>query len=74
MILRLSWAEPTVQRGAWLERNPYSLITLPRHKFRKDKKGTDSVTSAWFLWDKHLALVNDTVTREERDSLKRFEL
>lgn len=71
MILRLSWAEPTIERSEWLAANPYTLITMPRHKWRKDRKGTDSVTAAWFLWDKaERGFGNDTVSRTERDELK----
>jgi len=50
MLLRLSWLEPTEERGPWLLANPpEALIVLPRHDFRGNG-ATDSVTSAWMVW------------------------
>lgn len=50
MLLRLSFLEPTYERGDWLEQNPPStIIVLPRISFTGDGK-TDSVTTAWFIW------------------------
>lgn len=70
MILRLSFAEPCEDRSDWLAEHPFSLIVMPRHKFRKDRKGTDQVTTAWFLWDKaEREFPNVTLSRKERDSL-----
>ncbi len=52
MLLRLSYLEPCEGRGAWLAANPpTSLIVLPRISFTGDGK-SDSVTCAWFVWDK----------------------
>lgn len=52
MLLRLSYLEPTEDRGAWLnEHPPTGLIILPRISFTGDGK-TDSVTCAWMVWDK----------------------
>lgn len=55
-LLRLSFLEPTFERGPWLEGHPPDgLIVLPRYSFTGDGK-TDSVTCAWMLWglDKRL--------------------
>lgn len=71
-LLRLSWIEPTIARGAWLKDHPpTSAIILPRTDYRGNGQ-TDSVTSAWFLWDRgfHLQLpAFDYVTVDERDEL-----
>lgn len=51
-LLRLSFLEPTKDRGPWLAENPPDLvIVLPRISFTGDGK-TDSVTCAWMIWDK----------------------
>lgn len=51
MLLRLSFLEPTVERAAWLAQNPPSgIIVLPRYSYTGNGK-TDSVTSAWLLWN-----------------------
>lgn len=51
-LLRLSFLEPTIERGEWLNKNPPNkLIVLPRYSFTQDGK-TDSVTSAWMVWDR----------------------
>lgn len=49
-LLRLSFLEPTRERG-WLldERPPDFLLVLPRISFDGDGN-TDSVTYAWFVW------------------------
>jgi hypothetical protein len=53
MLLRLSFLEPTAERGPWLaEHPPTHLIVMPRISFTGDGK-TDSVTTAWLVWDKH---------------------
>ena len=54
MLLRLTYLEPTRDRGAWLQQNPPSQVIVfnPRPKFREDTKGTDSATVAWFVWFK----------------------
>lgn len=49
-LLRLSFLEPTQERGAWLaEYPPGGVLVLPRHSFTGDGR-TDSVTCAWMLW------------------------
>jgi hypothetical protein len=54
MLLRLSFLEPTRERGPWLAENPPDLvIVLPRISFTGDGK-TDSVTCAWMIWDKEI--------------------
>ena len=72
LLLRLSWLEPTDDRGPWLKLHPPTRqITLPRYDWRGDGR-TDSVTSAWFLWAKQAWLCTpgfDTVTKAERDAL-----
>lgn len=50
-LLRLSFLEPTDDRGPWLaERPPEQVIVLPRISFTGDGK-TDSVTCAWMCWN-----------------------
>jgi hypothetical protein len=52
MLLRLSYLEPTGNRGAWLNQHPpTTLIVLPRISFTGNGK-TDNVTCAWMVWDK----------------------
>jgi len=54
-LLRLSFLEPTFDRGGWLRDNPPTrIIVLPRISFTEDGK-TDSVTCAWMIWDKRFA-------------------
>lgn len=49
-LLRLSFLEPTLERGPWLAQNPPDkLIVMPRISFTGDGK-TDSVTTAWMIW------------------------
>lgn len=71
MLLRLSWLEPTAARQRFLAVHPPSLlIVLPRHSF-KGNRSTDSVTSAWFVWDEgsgHRGV--EIVTKDERDELR----
>lgn len=51
MLLRLSWVEPTEERNEWLAAHPPTrMIVMPRYDYRQNGK-TDSVTSAWFMWD-----------------------
>jgi hypothetical protein len=51
MLLRLSFLEPTKDRGSFLNiYPPDNLIVLPRISFTGDGK-TDSVTCAWMVWD-----------------------
>jgi hypothetical protein len=55
-LLRLSYLEPTGDRAEWLEAYADNLRCIipvsPRPKFRRDSKGSDSVTVAWMVWDK----------------------
>lgn len=69
MMLRLSWLEPTEARARFLEQHPPTrLIVLPRHDWRGNGS-TDSVTSAWFVWDRGAKRGIDVVTKAERDEL-----
>lgn len=70
MILRLSWLEPTDSRQRFLEKHPPSrLIVMPRHDFRGNG-ATDSVTSAWMVWDEGSGRRGvEVVTKAERDEL-----
>ena len=54
-LLRLSFLEPCSDRGEWLKEHPPSKVIVlnPRPRFRTDTKGSDSVTSAWFYWEKN---------------------
>lgn len=69
-ILRLSWLEPTHARAQFLAENPPTrVVVLPRHDWRGDGQ-TDSVTSAWFVWDSGQRSSRiDVVTPGERDAL-----
>lgn len=50
MLLRLSFLEPTEDRGAFLNMYPPDkVVVLPRISFTGDGK-TDSVTCAWMNW------------------------
>lgn len=49
-FLRLSFLEPTEERGDWLAAHPPDdLFVLPRISFTGDGK-SDSVTCAWMVW------------------------
>lgn len=51
LLLRMSFMEPTEERGDWLASHPPDgLIVLPRISFTGDGK-TDSVTCAWHCWN-----------------------
>lgn len=53
LLLRLTFLEPTKERGPWLSKNPpQRVLVLPRYSFTGDGK-TDSVTCAWMIWDKY---------------------
>lgn len=71
-ILRLSWLEPTAARQRFLERHPpATLIVMPRWDF-KGRGQTDSVTSAWFIWEQGWSSATrgiEIVTKDERDEL-----
>lgn len=50
-LLRLSFLEPTKDRGVFLKRYPPAgLISIPRISFTGDGK-TDSVSCAWMIWN-----------------------
>ena len=54
LLLRLSFLEPTYERGEWLAQHPPNrLIVLPRISFTGDGK-TDSVTCAWMVWEHYM--------------------
>lgn len=71
-ILRLSWLEPTAARQRFLEKHPpCTLIVMPRWDF-KGRGATDSVTSAWFIWEQGRSSATrgiEIVTKDERDEL-----
>ena len=71
-ILRLSWLEPTAARQRFLSKHPpATLIVLPRHDWRGNGS-TDSVTSAWFIWEQGRSSATrgiEVVTKDERDEL-----
>lgn len=49
---RVSFAEPTKDRGPWLQDHPYQKrITLERHSFTGNGS-TDSATTDWLVWAK----------------------
>lgn len=52
MLLRLSYDEPCAGRAEFLRNTMMShqIIFNPRPQFRHDTKGTDNVTSCWFVW------------------------
>jgi len=56
MLLRLTWMEPCKDRALWLHNNADQMTRLipvnPRPRFRKDTKGSDNATVAWFVWEK----------------------
>jgi hypothetical protein len=55
-LLRLTYLEPTENRSAWLIEHAdnlrYVIPVNPRPNFRRDKKGGDSCTVAWMVWQK----------------------
>ena len=56
MLLRLTFLEPCKSRAELLKFYADNLVAIipvnPRPKFRKDTKGSDSATVAWFVWRK----------------------
>lgn len=51
-MARVSYAEPTKDRGPWLAENPYQKrITLERHSFTGNGS-TDSATTDWLVWSR----------------------
>ena len=66
MLLRISFLEPTLQRGFWLSKNPpQRVIILPRWSYKGNGK-TDSVTTAWMVWAKHLPPLMEVVPPSEK--------
>jgi hypothetical protein len=57
MLLRLSFIEPCKSRRDLLNAYKDNLVKVipisPRPKFRDDTTGSDSVTVAWFIWNKN---------------------
>ncbi len=55
-LLRLSYLEPTKGRRDFLASSAdclrYVIPVSPRVRFRSDTRGSESVTCAWFVWDK----------------------
>lgn len=62
MLLRLSYLEPTKNRAEFLKNTPLTklIVVNPRPRFRSDTNSTDSVTSAWFIWEKDLTNFKNT--------------
>lgn len=58
-LLRLSYLEPCNGRKEWLKQHSDQMkrviVVSPRIRFRSDTKGSDSVTCAWFIWDKQFS-------------------
>lgn len=54
-LLRLTYLEPVRDRAELLKSNSMNRLIIfnPRPKFRPDKRGTDSATVAWFVWQKN---------------------
>lgn len=56
MLLRLSFLETTKDRKDVMNKYKDNLVKVvtvnPRPKFREDTTNTDSVTVAWFVWNK----------------------
>lgn len=56
MLLRLTYLEPCANRAEWLSEAADHMTAIipvnPRPKFDPSKKGTDSATVAWFVWEK----------------------
>lgn len=52
LLLRISFMEPTQARQLWLMSHPpHAMIVLPRWSY-KGNGSTDSVTTAWFIWQR----------------------
>lgn len=60
-LLRTTWDEPCEERAEWLFQHPITRkLTLPRYKFRENKRGKLSVeasTIAAFVWDKQIPVL-----------------
>lgn len=54
MLLRLTFLEPCKERAILLQKYADNLVAVipvnPRPRFRKDTRGSDSTTVAWFVW------------------------
>jgi hypothetical protein len=54
MLARLSFLEPTIERGPfWVAHPPTDVIVLPRYSFRNNdagKRQTDNVTCCWLIY------------------------
>ncbi|MFM6723626.1 MAG: hypothetical protein ACKPJF_04080 [Dolichospermum sp.] len=66
-FLRLSFVEPTLERGQWLFENPrYLDLIYPRFKFRKGKDGkswqTDSMPMMAAVWCKDTSETRGSIT------------
>lgn len=49
--LRISFEEPTLDREDFITAHPPDgRLILPRYRFDRTKKGTDSVCTAWLIW------------------------
>lgn len=73
-LLRLTYLEPTKDRGDWLDKHRHNLSNIivfnPRPRFRRNNKGhlaTDSVTVAWFVWEKPHNIFQDTAIHFARE-------
>lgn len=56
ILLRISWLEPTTDRGRFLADNPPSaMIVMERYSFRRNG-AQDSATTVWLLWGVRLRL------------------
>lgn len=57
MLLRISFLEPCEKRESsrrdGLVQDLSRFIVLPRVSFYRGKRGSDSVTCAWFIWDQN---------------------
>lgn len=59
LLLRITFLEPTANRGDWLRDNPPDqVIILPRYSFTGDGK-SDSATAAWMTW-----IVGNSIPRD----------
>ena len=68
MLLRISFFEPTKDRGPWLRAHPPDgLIYLPRYSFTGNGK-SDSTTCVWGLWTKYHLLYPESIRIAERFS------
>lgn len=75
LLQRITWIEPTDDRGEWLELHPpTAVIVMPRWNFRTvdGKGGSDSAPPAWFIWAKDLQVCVPgihIVSKDEKGSL-----